>query len=132
MNFIFTNGKITSELEYGEISISPNKDLGYRPFELFVSSLVGCSTPLLSNILTKRRVPFEKIKVNVSATRNPEMANRIEQITFTADVVTNEPMSELLSEKFSGLVIKNCGIIQSVIGSIDVTYQIVFSPIQVA
>lgn len=32
-----------TELEFGELSISGNSDLGFRPVELLVSSIAGCS-----------------------------------------------------------------------------------------
>ncbi|MBS4174486.1 OsmC family protein [Bacillus sp. FJAT-49736] len=127
MNFIFENGKVTSVTEFGTLSISPNSEQGYRPFELFISSLVGCSTPILANILVKRKVSFEHISISVYAVRNPEIANRIEQICMVAEVESNTKMSDELAEKMADLVIKNCGMMQSVVQSIDISYQIYFT-----
>lgn len=127
MNFTFKDGKVTTNTDFGGLSISPNAELGFRPSELFISSLIGCSIPTLSNILVKRRISFQHINISASAVRNPEMANRIEQISITAEVESNTEMSSELAKKIADLVIKNCGMIQSVINSIEITFEIVFS-----
>lgn len=119
MKFTIEDEKISGKLGFGEISISPNENNGYRPYELFVSSLVGCSGTLLRNILTKKRIPFEKIDMEVVSIRNLNHANRIEQLSFKAFVHTNVALSLQQAEKIAQLVVKNCGMIQSVTQSID-------------
>ncbi len=130
MQFTYYNEKLIGEMEYGFLPISPNAELGYRPMELFVSSLTGCSTAVLANILVKKRIDYKRIDVNVSAVRNPDEANRIERLTFEVAVQTDSLDKEKQAEKISALVLKNCGMIQSVIGSIDIRYQIEFTPDQ--
>jgi putative redox protein len=124
MKYIVENDYIIGNLGFDPITISPSENKGYRPFELFVSSLVGCSGTILRNILTKRKYPFQKLEMEVSAVRNPDHANRIEQLSFTAYVQSDEPLTSQLEEKISDLVVKNCGMIQSVIQSIDITFTI--------
>jgi putative redox protein len=128
MEFTYYNDKIIGQLEYGFLPISPNSELGYRAFELFVSSLAGCSTTLLENILTKKRIQYNRIDLTVYGVRNPEAANRIEQLSFTAAVQSQDQMNQEQAEKLASLVVKNCGMIQSVIGSIEVRFQIEFTP----
>lgn len=130
MDFTYYNEKLIGQMEYGFLPISPNTELGYRPFELFVSSLVGCSTSLLANILVKKRIEYKRIDVNIAAVRNKEEANRIEQLTFEVRVQTDKAGLEDQAEKLAGLVLKNCGMIQSVIGSIDIRYRMEFTPDQ--
>lgn len=130
MDFTYYNEKLIGQLEYGFLPVSPNSEMGYRPFELFVSSLVGCSTSLLANILVKKRIEYKRIDVNVTAVRNKDEANRIEQLTFDVRVQTEEAGKEDQAEKLASLVLKNCGMIQSVIGSIDIRYRIEFTPDQ--
>jgi putative redox protein len=130
MDFTYYNEKLIGQLEYGFLPISPNTEMGYRPMELFVSSLTGCSTSVLANILTKKRIDYKRIDVQVSAKRNPEEANKIEQLIFNVSVQTDIVDKSDQAEKLAGLVLKNCGMIQSVIGSIDITYQIEFTPDQ--
>jgi len=129
MKFTIESDHIKGNLAYGELSISPIEKNGYRPFELFVSSLAGCSGTLLRTILTKRKYPFQKIQMEVSSIRNPEEANRIERLSFTAHVLSDEPLMEELAEKIAPLVIKNCGMIQSVIHSIEISFVITSIPL---
>jgi putative redox protein len=130
MEFTYYNDKIIGQLEYGFLPVSPNSELGYRPFELFISSLIGCSTSLLANVLTKKRIDYKRIDVNVSAVRNPEEANRIEKLTFHVSVQTDQSDKAGQAQKLASLIMKNCGMIQSVIGSIDIRYKIEFTPDQ--
>ncbi|MBT2679127.1 OsmC family protein [Bacillus sp. ISL-35] len=130
MEFTYYNEKLIGQMEYGFLPISPNAELGYRPMELFVSSLTGCSTAVLANILVKKRIDYKRIDVNVSAVRNPEEANRIERLTFDVAVQTDTLDKAKQAEKIAALVLKNCGMIQSVIGSIDIRYLIEFTPDQ--
>jgi len=130
MEFTYYHDKIIGQLEYGFLPVSPNSELGYRPLELFVSSLTGCSTSLLANVLTKKRIDYKRIDVNVSVIRNPEEANRIEQLTFHVSVQTDQSDKSNQAEKLASLIMKNCGMIQSVIGSIEIRYQIEFTPDQ--
>lgn len=130
MEFTYYNEKLIGQLEYGFLPISPNTEMGYRPMELFVSSLTGCSTSVLANILIKKRIDYKRIDVQVLATRNPEEGNRIEQLIFNVSVQTDIVDKSDQAEKLAGLVLKNCGMIQSVIGSIDIGYQIEFTPDQ--
>ncbi|ESU31266.1 hypothetical protein G3A_17970 [Bacillus sp. 17376] len=130
MDFTYYNEKLIGQLEYGFLPISPNTEMGYRPMELFVASLTGCSTTVLANILTKKRIDYKRIDVQVSATRNSEEANRIEKLIFNVSVQTDTIDKADQAEKLAGLVLKNCGMIQSVIDSIDIGYQIEFTPDQ--
>ena len=122
LKFTIENEKIVGDLGFGSLPISPNDTIGYRPYELFVSSLIGCSGTLLGNILKKKRVEYEKIEMDVTSVRNPDHANRIEQLSITAYVQSDQPLSEENAMKIADLVVKNCGMIQSVIETIDLTF----------
>jgi putative redox protein len=78
MESSYYNNKISGHLEYEILPVSPNSKMGYRHFELFVSSLLGCSTSLLANILTKKRIDYKRIDVRICK-RESEEANLIEQ-----------------------------------------------------
>lgn len=64
------------------------------------------------------------IEMEVNAVRNPAHANRIEKLTFTANVQADEPFSSQQAEKIANLVVNNCGMIQSVIHSIEIIFTI--------
>lgn len=122
MKFTIENEKIAGDFGFGALPISPNETIGYRPYELFVSSLIGCSGTLLGNILKKKRVEYKRIEMDVSSVRNPDHANRIEQLSITAYVQSDQSLSEQNAMKIADLVVKNCGMIQSVIETIDLTF----------
>lgn len=127
MKFTIENENIVGELGYGSLPISPNDTIGYRPYELFVSSLIGCSGTLLGNILKKKRIEYKRIEMDVSSIRNPNHANRIEQLSITANVQSNQPLSEQNAIRLADLVVKNCGMLQSVIHSIEISFIIMTS-----
>lgn len=130
MKFVVENQSIKGNLGFDVLPISTNEKLGYRPYELFVSSLIGCSSTLLGNILTKKRHPFMKIELNVSSVRNPERANRIEQLAINAQVYSEKHLDLTQAEKIAHLVIENCGMIQSVIETIDITFNVITVPLK--
>ena len=130
MKFTIENEKIVGELGFGSLSISPNDTIGYRPYELFVSSLIGCSGTLLVNILNKKRVEYKRVEMDVSSVRNPNHANRIEQLSLTAYIQSDHQLSDQNAMKLADLVVKNCGMIQSVINSMEIDFTIKMSKIQ--
>ncbi|MEW4224384.1 OsmC family protein [Rossellomorea marisflavi] len=124
MKFIINEETIKTGTTFGELSVSTNEEAGYRPFQLFIGSLAGCSGTLLRTILLKKRIDFEHIELEADYVRNPDEANRIEEIHFTAFVQSGDRLSDKQAERVSQLVLSNCGMIQSVISSIDVTFTI--------
>jgi putative redox protein len=124
MKFTIENEKINGNLGFGEIAISPNEKSGYRPYELFVSSLIGCSGTVLRNILTKKRFLYQKIEMDVTSVRNSYRANRIEKLAFIVHVQSEETLTSQQAEKIANLVVNNCGMIQSVIQSIEISFTI--------
>jgi len=122
MKFIVDNEKINGELQFSSISISPNESYGYRPYELFISSIVGCSGSLLRNILKKQRYTFELIEMEVTTERNPNHANRIEKLSIFSQVRCDQLIETKQAEKLANLVIKNCGMIQSINQSIEISF----------
>jgi len=130
MKFMIETDQVKADFKYSEISISPNEVSGYRPFELFVSSLAGCSGTLLRTILSKKRISYQKLEMEVDSVRNPDEANRIEKLSFLAHVETESPFTPEQAAKIAELVIKNCGMIQSVIETINIKFEIQASSIK--
>ncbi|RJS62402.1 OsmC family protein [Bacillus sp. PK3_68] len=124
MEFIIENDHIKGDLAFNEIAISSSEKNGYRPYELFVSSLAGCSGSLLRTILQKRRHSYQKLEMKVSSVRNPNHANQIEGLSLTAYIHSKEPFTPQQAEKMALLVVKNCSMIQSVIQSIDIKFMV--------
>lgn len=124
MKFNYENERIVGHLEFGDIYASPNNTKGYRPYELMLTSLVTCSGALLVNLLQKKRIVFTNVYFMAEGVRNPDIANRIESIEIVAHVAFDKEINKDQLEKIEQLVIKNCGMIQSIIGSVNITYSI--------
>ncbi len=108
-----------TELPYGDLHVSGNEEYGFRPYQLLVSSIAVCSGGVLKSILEKMRMEVEDISVKTEVERNAEEANRVEKIHL--HFVLRVPNADLNKiEKAVHLANKNCPMVQSVKGSIDI------------
>ncbi|GAQ17223.1 peroxiredoxin [Oceanobacillus picturae] len=119
MDFYLKESGMRAELPYGEIDISGNEDYGYRPFQLMVASIAGCSASVFRKILEKQRTEIADLQVHAEVERNPEEANRIEKITLKYTVKGRQLDPEKLYKNME-IARKNCSMIRSVEGSITI------------
>ncbi|TYR75819.1 OsmC family protein [Rossellomorea vietnamensis] len=119
MEFNMKEGGFSASLPYGQLEVSGNEEFGFRPYQLMVSSIAVCSGGVLRKILEKQRVDFKDISIKADVKRIEEEANRIKKISlhFT---ITGENLKEEKIQKAMELTRKNCSMVQSVIGSIEV------------
>lgn len=111
------SGAFQSHFEFGDLSISGNSDIGYRPVELLVSSIAGCSGGVFRKILDKKRIAYTGIEITASVERNEEEANKITKIDLHY-VVEGKSLKLQQLQKSLEVALKNCGMAQSVKGSI--------------
>lgn len=119
MEFFLKEEGVRTSLGYGELDISGNEDHGYRPYQLMVASIAGCSASVFRKILTKQRVDVADLKITAEVVRNPEEANRIDKIHLHY-VVKGQYLSEDKLYKNLELSRKNCSMIRSVEDSIKI------------
>ncbi|WP_347319412.1 OsmC family protein [Rossellomorea sp. RS05] len=124
MKFTIHEDSVTTDTTFGNLPVSTNEEEGYRPFQLFIASLAGCSGTLLRTIFTKKRMDITHMELEADYVRNHDKANRIEEIHFTALVQTDHTLTEKQAERISQLVLTNCSMIQSVISSMEITFNI--------
>ncbi|TYS14944.1 OsmC family protein [Rossellomorea vietnamensis] len=119
MEFNMKEGGFSASLPYGRLEVSGNEEFGFRPYQLMVSFIAVCSGGVLRKILEKQRVDFKDISIKADVKRKEEEANRIEKVSlhFT---ITGENLKEEKIQKAMELTRKNCSMVQSVIGSIEV------------
>lgn len=129
MNFTIEQNRLKAKTGYGQLDVSPDESAGYRPYELFISSLAGCSGTILRNILHKKRFLYEKLEIEAASERNQERANRIEKITLTAHVYSDHSLNKEQADKIAELTVKNCGMIQSVIDAIQIQFIVETLPV---
>lgn len=125
MQFVYEQERLIGQLSFGELYTSTNPLKGYKPYELLLASLTTCSGSLLVMLLQKMRLHFVEVSFTSEGHRNPEMANRIEAIVITAHVSFNEEVKGEQLAKLEKLVVKNCGMIQTVIEAVDIKFTIV-------
>lgn len=119
MEFNMKEGGFSASLPYGQLEVSGDEEFGFRPYQLMVSSIAVCSGGVLRKILEKQRVDFKDISIKADVKRIEEEANRIEKVSlhFT---ITGDNLKEEKIQKAMELTRKNCSMVQSVIGSIEV------------
>lgn len=119
MKLILKDEGMRTDLSYGELNISGNEEYGFRPFQLMVASIAGCSAGVFRKVLEKQRVEFEDIQLDASVERNPKEANRIEKITLHF-VVKGHRLNQEKLEKSLAVSRKNCSMVRSVENSIQI------------
>ncbi|MET3699386.1 uncharacterized OsmC-like protein [Bacillus oleivorans] len=124
MDFKYENNHLVGITEFSELHASPNSSLGFKPFELMLTSLVTCSGSLLVNLLKKKRIAFRSLYFSAEAERNSEKANRIVSVAITANVEFEKMILDDTLRKIEELIVNNCGMIQTIIGSVDVSFTI--------
>lgn len=113
MKFHLKGTGMRTELAYGVLSVSGNEDFGYRPFELMVASIAGCSGSVFRKILKKQRVGMEDLVITAEVDRNPDEANRIERIKLKYTVKGRYLDPDKLYKSLA-IARKNCSMIRSV------------------
>ncbi|SER57907.1 Uncharacterized OsmC-related protein [Gracilibacillus ureilyticus] len=120
MDFYLKEGGIRTRLPYGELDISGNENCGYRPFQLMVASVAGCSASVFRKVLEKKRIVIEDLHISAEVTRNPEEANRIESIELHYAVKGAHLDREKL-EKTLEIARKNCSMIRTIENAVKIT-----------
>jgi len=119
LTFYSKNIGMRTELGYGELNVSGDEEHGFRPFQLMVSSIVGCSSGVFRKILEKQRVTIEDLQVQVKVERNPDEANRIEKMKINY-IIKGRHLDQDKLYKSLNIARKNCAMVQTVEDSIDI------------
>ncbi|MBA2176454.1 OsmC family protein [Halobacillus locisalis] len=119
MDFYIKEDGVRTSFEYGQLNISGDETNGFRPYQLMVASIAGCSIGVFRKILDKQRIDYEDIKVTAEITRNPDEANRIEKIQLHF-VIKGYHLNQDKLVKNLEISSKNCSMVQSVKDSIQV------------
>ncbi|MCZ8536991.1 OsmC family protein [Paenisporosarcina quisquiliarum] len=120
MKYVMTEHGLETELEFGKLTISGDETKGFRPYQLLVSSLVGCSGGVLRKVCEKMRMPIEDMEIEVlEVLRNPEEASRLEKVHIHFKL-RGDQLEETKVEKAMNLTKKNCSMVRSVDQSIEV------------
>lgn len=119
MQYVMNQKGFEGEMEHNTLKTSSHRGYGYRPYELLITSVAGCSGGVFRKILNKRRIDFSNITIDVDVERNPDKVNRVEKIGLHF-VVTGANLKQNTIEKSLEIAKKNCPIVQSIIDSIAI------------
>jgi len=119
MKFVVGDQRVEAELSHGNLIVSGDDKKGYRPYQLLVTSVAACSVSVFKRVLEKKRINFNNITVEADVRRNEKQANRIEEIHLIFKVSGDGLDLEQL-EKSLAVSSRNCAMVRSVEGSIDI------------
>ncbi|WP_368652720.1 OsmC family protein [Ornithinibacillus sp. 4-3] len=119
MKYILTETGIETELPHGTLKMSGEKEHGFRPGELLVASIAGCSGSVFRKILVKQRLELNELEITADVERNPDEANKITKITLHFEVGKTDISLEKLERNLK-LARKNCPMVRSVEDSIEI------------
>ncbi|WP_017186720.1 OsmC family protein [Alkalibacillus haloalkaliphilus] len=119
MKFNVTDQHITTDLEYDQLVISGDESEGFRPFQLMVSSLAGCSVLVYKRILQKQKIEYDEMTVEAEVQRSDDAVNKIEKVNLHFKV-TGHNLNEEKLQKSLNTASKNCSMVQSVVPTIEV------------
>ncbi|PLR81340.1 osmotically inducible protein C [Bacillus canaveralius] len=126
MEFKMKESGFYSEFAFGRLDVSGNEQHGFRPFQLMVSALAVCSGGVLRSVLEKMRIEVYDITIDADVRRNEQEANKIEAVHLHFRISGKDLIAEKI-EKAMKLTEKNCPMVQSVKGSIQIneTFEII-------
>lgn len=119
MEFTMKEVGFKTTTDYGELHVAGDETFGYRPYQLMVASIAVCSGGVLRKILTKKRIEIEDMKMSTTVERNKDEANRIEKIHIHY-LIKGQDLERHKIQQSIELAGKNCPMVQSVKGSIEV------------
>lgn len=128
LDFQWNHDHLETDLGFGKLDISGDETKGFRPFQLMVSSVAGCSAGVFTKILNKQRIDFDDLKIKADVERIEAEANRIAKITFTYTVV-GKNLDEKKMQRNLELAKKHCSMLQSVKGSIEVEEKLILKEV---
>lgn len=109
-----------AHIEGRQLPISGTEELGFRPSQLFTSAIAGCFGEMLIHVCRKKRISYEGLTITAETTRAGAV-NKISRIhlhILFEDIKTSDEQID----KVITLALKHCSMVQSVKGSIDITF----------
>ncbi|MEB2358924.1 OsmC family protein [Bacillus pumilus] len=120
MKLRYETGRWIAGIDEGQLHISGNEKAGYRPSQLFTSAIAGCFGEMLIHVCRKKRISYEGLTITPETTRAGAV-NKISSIhlhILFEDINTSDEQID----KVITLALKHCSMVQSVKGSIDITF----------
>ncbi|PRR96236.1 osmotically inducible protein C [Bacillus sp. NMCN6] len=120
MKLIYESGRWIAGTGDRQLPISGKEETGYRPYQLFTSAIAGCFGEMLIHVCRKRRIFCEVLTIIPETTRAGAV-NKISRIHLHI-LFEGVSTSDEQIEKVITLALKHCSMVQSVKGSIEITF----------
>lgn len=101
MKYKMTEKGFSSDFEYGTLNISSESEYGFRPFQLLVSSIAGCSGGVLRKVMKKMRLDVDHIEIEAKVTRSGGQVNIVKKMELTY-VIYGRALNEEKVKKGAG------------------------------
>ncbi|CCF13507.1 osmC-like family protein [Brevibacillus laterosporus GI-9] len=126
MQFTQMNQNLQTTLPYGNLTISSDRQQGFKPIDLLVSAIAGCSQIVFTRILEKKRISYNSLTLHVDTVQSENAPNPLTKISLIYTITGSDLVQEKL-DKALRLVPPNCTIIQSLHPNIEVVEQVIIS-----
>lgn len=120
MKLIHEKDRWIADIDDRQLQISGKEETGYRPYQLFTSAIAGCFGEMLIHVCRKKRISYEGLTITPEATRAGSV-NKITRIHLHI-MFKHISTSDEQIDKVITLALKHCSMVQSVKGSIEVTF----------
>ncbi|RAP23921.1 hypothetical protein C2W64_02997 [Brevibacillus laterosporus] len=126
MQFNQINQTLQTTFPFGTLTISSNRHEGFKPIDLLVSAIAGCSKIVFTRILEKQRIQYDSLTLQIDAVQSEDGANPLTKVSLLYTITGSDLVLEKL-EKALRLVPSNCTIMQSLHPNIEVIEQVVIT-----
>ncbi|KPN12660.1 osmotically inducible protein C [Bacillus australimaris] len=120
MKLTYEKDRWVADIDDRQLHISGKEETGYRPYQLFTSAIAGCFGEMLIHVCRKKRISYEGLTITPEATRAGAV-NKISRIhlhiMFKHISISDEQIDKVIT-----LALKHCSMVQSVKGSMEITF----------
>jgi len=101
------NGRLSTEFNHKPLLISTNGKEGFKPFQLLISSIVGCMGDELHKIFNEKKVKCSGLEIETNVERNIGKINsKVEDIQLHF-LIQGDNMNEKVIENAIEMAKKN-------------------------
>ncbi|MCR8980796.1 OsmC family protein [Brevibacillus laterosporus] len=126
MQFTQINQTLQTSLPFENLTISSDRQSGFKPIDLLVSAIAGCSQIVFTRILEKQRISYDSLTLQIDAVQSEDAPNPLTKVSLVYNIAGSDLVQEKL-EKALRLIPSNCTIIQSLNPNIEVVEQVIIS-----
>ncbi|MED1665888.1 OsmC family protein [Brevibacillus laterosporus] len=128
MQFTQINQTLQTSLPFENLTISSDRQSGFKPIDLLVSAIAGCSQIVFTRILEKQRISYDSLTLQIDAVQSEDAPNPLTKVSLVYTIAGSDLIQEKL-EKALRLIPSNCTIIQSLNPNIEVVEQVIISKV---